>query len=270
MEKVKRINEIMHPIIRESLKLFDMENDFLEITSMADIPAGTGLGSSGSFTTALLKALHAHKKHFIHPKDLAEQACDIEINKLDEPVGKQDQYISAYGGIVCFEFSKSGSVNAYPLRLDKETLYDLEDNLLLFFTGFCRSASEILREQHHRSKKNDKEMFKNLHFIKELGIESKKALEKGNLTKFGKLMDVHWENKKKRSGRMSNPNINRWYEMAIKNGAVGGKLIGAGGGGFLMFYASDKTKLRHVMMKEGLEEVRFRFDFEGTKIIAQS
>ncbi|MFH1903650.1 MAG: galactokinase [Candidatus Omnitrophota bacterium] len=269
-ERVGQIDKVKHPIIRESLKLVDMGDDWLEITSMADIPAGTGLGSSGSFTTALLKTLHAYKHNLIHPGELAEQACDIEINRLKEPIGKQDQYIAAYGGITCFEFAKNDKVKAYPLKIDKETLYDLEDNLLLFFTGYCRSASEILKEQRQKSKKNDKDMLENLHFIKDLGIQSKKALEKGDLIKFGNLMNVHWEHKKKRSKEMSNPKIDQWYNLAVDNGAVGGKLIGAGGGGFLMFYATDKTKLRHAMIQAGLKEVRFRFDFEGTKLIVQS
>ncbi len=270
MEKIKNVDQIKHPIIREALKTLGIHNDYLEISSMADIPAGTGLGSSGSFTTALLKALHTYKRNLIHPKDLAEQACDIEINRLGEPIGKQDQYIAAYGGITCFEFSKAGKVKAYPLKIDKETLYDLEDNLLLFFTGFCRSASTILKVQHLKSKNNDKEMIENLHFIKDLGIQSKKALEKGELKRFGDLMNVHWEHKKKRSGQMSNPKIDKWYNLAMRNGAIGGKLIGAGGGGFLMFYADDKVKLRHALMGAGLEEVRFNFDFEGTKLIVQS
>ena len=172
MEKTQQINKIKHPIIRESLKLLGMDNNYLEIASMADIPAGTGLGSSGSFTTALLKALHAYNHNLIHPEELAQQACDIEINKLKEPIGEQDQYIAAYGGITCFEFKKNGKVKAYPLKIEKEVLYGLEDNLLLFFTGYTRSASNILKEQHHKSKANDKAMIDNLHFVKELGIET--------------------------------------------------------------------------------------------------
>jgi len=269
MEKVKKAEDIKHPIIREALKMLDIDCAYLEMSSMADIPAGTGLGSSGSFTTALLKALHAYKRNLIHPKELAQQACDIEINKLHEPIGKQDQYIAAYGGITVFEFTKK-SVKAYPLKIEKEILYDLEDNLLLFFTGYTRSASGILKEQHHKSKANDKSMIDNLHFVKELGYESKKALEKGNLKKFGELMNVHWEHKKKRSGAMSNEKINYWYDLALNNGALGGKLIGAGGGGFLMFYTSDHVQLRRAMASAGLEEVRFRFDFEGTKVMTQS
>jgi D-glycero-alpha-D-manno-heptose-7-phosphate kinase len=271
MESVKDIANIKHPIIKEALRLIsNTDTPTIEIVSFADIPAGTGLGSSGSFTTALLKALHTYKHNLIHPNELAEQACDIEINKLCEPIGKQDQYIAAFGGITCFEFKKNGRIKAYPLQIAKEVLYDLEDNLLLFFTGYTRSASGILKEQHHKSKANDKEMIENLHFVKDLGLQSKNALEKGDLKKFGELMNIHWEHKKKRSGAMSNEQINRWYDLALRNGALGGKLIGAGGGGFLMFYASDDVKLRRAMNNAGLEEVRFRFDFEGTKVIAQS
>jgi D-glycero-alpha-D-manno-heptose-7-phosphate kinase len=268
METVDTIKEIRHPIFRESLKMvYGGKNPHIEISSFADIPSGTGLGSSGTFTTALLKALHVHKRNLIHPRELAEQACDIEINKLGEPIGKQDQYISAYGGITCFEFGKDGYVNAYSLTIDKEILFDLEDNLLLFFTGYSRLASTILKEQNDKSIKNDKDMINNLHFVKEIGIQSKEALESGDLKRFGELMNVHWEHKKKRSQSISDGKIDDWYNAALKNGAIGGKLIGAGGGGFLMFYASDKAKLRHAMMKEGLEEIRFRFDFEGTKVL---
>ena len=269
MEKVTDVKDIKHPIIREALKLAGFSNDFLEIASMADIPAGTGLGSSGSFTTALLKALYSYKKQLIHPQQLAEQACDIEINKLKEPIGKQDQYIASYGGITCFDFNKDGSVKAYPLNISKEIQYDLEDNLLLFFTGYSRSASSILVEQKEKTEKKDSSMIDNLHYVKELGIQSKKALESGDLIKFGELMNVHWEHKKKRSGGMSNEQIEKWYQIALKNGAVGGKVIGAGGGGFLMFYAKDKVALRHAMYKEGLEEIRFRFDFDGTRVVIQ-
>jgi len=270
LEHVEQIHEVKHQIIRETLCLLNFKKPQIEITTLADIPAGTGLGSSGSFTTALLKALHAYKRNLIHPKELAEQACDIEINRLKEPIGKQDQYIAAYGGLTCFEFKKNGKVMAYPLQIAKEVLYDLEDNLLLFFTGYTRSASDILKDQHHKSRSNDTRMIDNLHFIKDLGIKSKKALEKGDLNRFGELMNIHWEYKKKRSNSMSNEKINQWYDLALKNGALGGKLIGAGGGGFLMFYSSDNAKLRHTMLRAGLEEVRFRFDFEGTKVIGQS
>jgi Predicted kinase related to galactokinase and mevalonate kinase len=270
MEKVSSVKEIEHPIIRESLRVVGFEDQNLEITSVADIPAGTGLGSSGSFTTALLKGLHTYNKNFIHPQDLAEQACYIEIERLGEPIGKQDQYIAAYGGLTCFQFNADNTVEAWPLKIDAETLYNLEDNLLLFFTGFSRSASSILKEQDSKSRANNDEMIKNLHFVKELGLQSKNALEAGDLPKFAQLMNIHWEHKKQRSGNMSNSQIDDWYGLAMKNGALGGKVIGAGGGGFLMFYSEDTVKLRHVMLQAGLREVRFRFDFEGTKVVTQS
>lgn len=270
LERVDSIDKVEHPIIREALKHVAVAAPHLEITSMADIPAGTGLGSSGSFTTALLKALHTLKKNLIHPKELAEEACHIELNLLQEPIGKQDQYIAAYGGITCFRFMPNEQVEAWPLKIDQETLYNLEDNLLLFFTGYSRSASNILKEQDVKSKEKNHDMISNLHFIKELGLKSKEALETGNLDEFATLMNVHWDHKKKRSGNMSNNKIDEWYDLARKNGALGGKMIGAGGGGFLMFYADDKVKLRHTMREVGLQEVRFRFDFAGTQVIAQS
>jgi len=270
MERVKAVDEVQHPIVREALRLTGIDVPQLEITSMADIPAGTGLGSSGSFTTALLKALHTYKKNLIHPEELAEQACHIEMDLLKEPIGKQDQYIAAYGGITCFRFLPNDQVEAWPLKIDTDTLYSLEDNLLLFFTGYTRSASAILKEQDEKSAQNDRTMNANLHFIKDLGRESKEALEAGDLTRFAELMNVHWEHKKQRSAQMSNDQINQWYELARRNGALGGKLIGAGGGGFLMFYAEDKVRLRRSMREAHLQEVRFRFDFEGTKVIAQS
>ncbi|MGO9019007.1 MAG: galactokinase [Syntrophobacteraceae bacterium] len=270
IERVKSIDDVQHPILRACLQLTGVGAPRLEITSMADIPAGTGLGSSGSFTTALLKALHSLKKNIVHPRELAEQACHVELDILGEPVGKQDQYIASYGGITCFRFLPDGHVDAWPLKIQQDTLYSLEDNLLLFFTGYARSASEILKEQDDKSKKSDKDMIENLHFVKELGEESRVALEEGDLHRFADLMNVHWEHKKKRSNSMSNGPINDWYELARANGAVGGKLVGAGGGGFLMFYVEDKVRLRKVMRAAGLEEVRFRIDFEGTKVVVQS
>lgn len=269
LEEAATIDEIKHPIIREALKLVDVRERNLEITSMADIPAGTGLGSSGSFTTALLKAFHALKKNLVHPAELAEQACCIELEKLGEPIGKQDQYISAYGGITCFQFRPDGRVEAAPLKISEETLFNLEDNLLLFFTDYSRAASAILKEQDDKSKQADNAMIENLHFVKELGKRSQQALEAGELEEFARLMDVHWQRKKERSQGMSNKDIDAWYDCAMANGALGGKLIGAGGGGFLMFYADDKVKLRHAMREKGLNEVRFRFDFEGTRVLNQ-
>lgn len=270
LEKVASIDEVEHPIIREALKYVGIKAPHLEITSMADIPSGTGLGSSGSFTTSLLKALHTLKNNLVHPQQLAEDACHIELDLLKEPIGKQDQYIAAYGGVTCFEFNTDGTVAAYPLKIDKETLYNLEDNLLLFFTGYSRSASSILKEQNDKTKNNNDDMISNLHFVKDLGIKSKQALEDGNLHAFAELMNVHWEHKKKRSNNMSNSNIDDWYKLALDNGAIGGKMIGAGGGGFLMFYAENKMQLRKAMRGIGLHEVRFRFDYMGTQVVTQS
>lgn len=268
-ERVQRIDEIQHPLIREACRLAGVNHGGVEIVSMADIPSGTGLGSSGSFTTALLKALHTHRRQLIHPRELAEQACHIEIDILKDPIGKQDQYIAAYGGVTCFHFARNGVVEAAPLNVSEEILNNLEDSLMLFFTGFSRSASSILKDQDERTKNTDREMIENLHFVKDLGYRSKSALESGDLERFGSLMHEHWMHKKRRSGGMSNPKIDEWYELAIRNGATGGKLIGAGGGGFLMFHAADKKRLRHAMLDAGLREVRFRFDFEGTKVITQ-
>ena len=268
-EEAKEVEEIRHPIIREALKLVGVTEKNLEITSMADIPAGTGLGSSGSFTTALLKALHTLRKNIVRPAEIAAQACQIEIEKLREPVGKQDQYIAAVGGVTSFHFLPGGSVEVLPVDLEEETLFNLQDNLLMFFTGYTRSASKILKEQDDKTKGLDQSMVDNLHFIKELGVHSKEALEAGNLPEFARLMDVHWQRKKERSGGMSNAQINAWYDYATDHGALGGKLIGAGGGGFLMFYSEETTRLRRAMREKGLREVRIRFDFEGTKIVAQ-
>jgi D-glycero-alpha-D-manno-heptose-7-phosphate kinase len=270
LERVATVDQLEHPIIREAMKAVGVGAPNLEITSMADIPGGTGLGSSGSFTTGLLKALHALKRNIVHPAELAEQACDIELNKLGEPIGKQDQYIAAIGGITAFTFHPDGRVEYRPCKISEETHFNLEDNLLLFFTGYSRSASAILKDQNDKSKSNDQAMLDNLHFTKELGYKSLESLESGDLEEFARLMDVHWQRKKARSSGMSNQHINEWYDHAMRNGALGGKLIGAGGGGFLMFYAGDKKRLRHAMREKGLTEVRFRFDFEGTKVVTQN
>ena len=270
LEHVEQIPDVKHPIIREALDMLGFRTPQVEITTLADIPAGTGLGSSGSFTTALLKALYTHRKRHLHQEELAELACHIEIDRLGEPIGKQDQYIAAMGGVTCFTFHKDDKVTAVPLGISMDTMFDLEDNLLLFFTGFSRSASGILKDQQVRSQDNDADMLNNLHYVKELGYRSKEALESKNTVLFGELMHEHWEHKKRRSGGMSNPKIDGWYELGMKNGAIGGKLVGAGGGGFLMFLARDRNKLRHTMAAAGLEEVRFRFDFEGAKVVMSS
>lgn len=267
LEMVEKAGDVLHPIIREALAALDLKTPQIEITTLADIPAGTGLGSSGSFGTALLRALHTHYRRRLSTGEMAELACHIEIDRLGEPVGKQDQYIAAYGGLTCFTFRADDTVAVEPLRISIEASRDLEDRLLLFFTGFSRSAGSILKDQNDRSRQNDQSMIDNLHYVKDLGLRSRAALEKGDLPGFGALMREHWEHKKRRSGGMSNPEIDAWYRLGVENGALGGKLVGAGGGGFLMFLAEDAIRLRKAMRGAGLEEVRFRFDYEGTKIV---
>ncbi len=268
MERVSSVEAIQHPIVREAFRMVGIHETNLEITSMADIPAGTGLGSSGSFTTALLKALHTYRKNIVHPSELAAEACKIEIDRLGEPIGKQDQYIAAYGGLTCFSFHPDDTVEAHPLKMDQEALHNLEDNLLIFFTGFTRSASDILRDQDSRSRGKDQSMIENLDFTKQIGRESKLALEAGDLHHFAELLHVHWEHKRQRSAGMSNSSIDECYEFARKNGALGGKLVGAGGGGFLMLYTEEKTRLRHALRSWGARELRWRFDFQGTAVLS--
>lgn len=265
-ERAKDASEIKHPIIREALIAHGVDPQ-LEIVSMADIPDGTGLGSSGAFSVALLKALTVYKRQPSIAEALAAEACDIEIRRMGQPIGKQDQYASAFGGITRFVFHKDDTVEVIPVKLASETLHRLEDSLLLFFTGYSRSAGSVLSDQKARSENMDKEMLDNLHFTKELGNSSRVALEKGDLDQFAELMHTHWENKRKRSSGMSKSAIDRAYEVARDNGALGGKLVGAGGGGFLMFFTKDNALLRTAMRKEGLQEVRFKFDFEGVKTV---
>ena len=266
LEHVEQIDEVRHPIIREAIKLLGVKAQ-VEITTLADIPAGTGLGSSGSFTTALLRALCAYERRHISTGELAELAAEIEIHKLGEPAGKQDPYAAAFGGLTAFTFYPDERVEARPLRMPGGTLFDLEDDLLLFFTGFSRRAGSILEDQKARTERNDDEMLAKMHFVKELGERSLAALEAGRTVEFGQLMHEHWEHKRRRTAGMSNPQIDEWYDLGRKNGAVGGKLVGAGGGGFLMFYAENHRRLRETMTRAGLEEVRFRFSFEGTKVL---
>lgn len=267
IERVARAEDVKHPIIREALLLTGVTEPNIEITSMADIPAGTGLGSSGSFTTCLLRVLQQYKRHFIHPRELAEMACHIELDRLKDPIGKQDQYIAAFGGVTVFDFNKDGSVSARPLAASEDVLAQLEDNLLLFSTGYYRTAGSILKEQDDKSRQKDAGMIANLHYVKELGLRILEHIEKGNLSKFGELMHEHWLHKKKRSASMSNPDIDKWYQIALENGALGGKVIGAGGGGFLLFYTEQIGRLRRAMREAGVPEVAFKFDYEGTKIV---
>ena len=271
MEIRDSVDEIEHRIFRESLRLVGIANR-IELHSTADVPANSGLGSSSTFTVALLNALHTYQGDYVSRKELAEEACHVEIDILGEPIGKQDQYMAAFGGITCLTFDKDGAVLVEPLRLTDEVLDQLESNLLFFFTGKERSASEILREQDEKSKKNDPAMDNNLHQVKDIGLKTRECLENGDVDMLGELLRTHWEIKKKRSQKMSDPFIDECYEVALKSGAIGGKLMGAGGGGFFMFYCKSdkKAKVSEALNKMGLRREKFNIDWEGAKILLNS
>ena len=267
-ETVETLNEVQHELVREAMRLTGVERG-LEIVAMADVPAGTGMGSSGSFLVALLRAFHAVRHEHVPPGQLAEEACRIEIEMVGSPVGKQDQYVAAFGGISCFEIARSGEVAVNRLPLNNHRLDELRGNLLLFYTGIQRRAMDILEDQKHDTTHSKEDVVESLHKTKALGLEIKAALEAGDFNRFGELMDVHWQNKKRRSTKISDPQIDRWYDLARDNGALGGKLIGAGGGGFLLFSCSNshKRQVREAMAEEGLREMPFDFDFEGAKVL---
>jgi D-glycero-alpha-D-manno-heptose-7-phosphate kinase len=268
LERVEQIGEIEHPIIRTALELHPI-GPSLEIVSVADIPAGTGLGSSGTFTVGLLRALHAYKREPVTSGDLAEEACHVEIDLLDRPAGKQDQYIAAFGGITCFEIEPDGRVHVSPLTITTATLHELEEHLLMFFTGYSRRAEELLDDQRRRTEAGDESMVEALRSVEELGKQIRVALESGDAHAFGSLMHEHWVRKRERSQGMSRPEIDEAYEAAIANGAVGGKLTGAGGGGFLVVYAHDPKAVRKKMAELGLPEVRFGFDHDGSTLLVR-
>jgi D-glycero-alpha-D-manno-heptose-7-phosphate kinase len=267
-ETVSDLDEIQHELVREALRLTGVDRG-VEIVSLADIPAGTGMGSSGSFLVALLRALHALKHEHVPPSQLAEEACRIEIEIVGTPAGKQDQYIAAFGGMTCFEIASDGRVLVAPLPLSAHHLDELRSSLLLFYTGIERRSPDILEDQKQDTTQAKEGVLDSLHRTKELGLEIKGSLEAGDLHRFGELLDVHWQNKKRRSAKITDPRIDRWYEVARDNGALGGKLMGAGGGGFFLFYCpnSHKRHLREVMASEGLREMPFDFDFEGAKVL---
>lgn len=266
IEDVKSIEEIEHPIIRESLRLTGITKS-VEISSMADIPAGTGLGSSGSFTVGLLKGLTTYANQIHTNFEIASRACTIEINTLKEPVGKQDQYIAAIGGLTAFEFRTDGTVFANSVRMDKISLKHLEENLLLFYTGIMRSASDELHALEKNVTTNNSVIRENLNEIKKNGFESLRLLELNKLDHFGKQLTKQWRLKLERSPSMLHKDLNEKIQFGIDAGALGGKLIGAGGGGFLMFYAEDKNRLRVAMNRIGLKEITFNFDYLGSRII---
>jgi len=268
MEIRDNVDDIKHRIFREALRLVDIEKG-IELHSVADVPANSGLGSSSSFTVALLNALHTYKREFVTQKQLAEEACHIEIDVLGEPIGKQDQYIAAFGGITGLTFKKNEEVLVEPIRISDEALEQLESNLVVFFTGKERSASEILSEQDEKSREDDPKVIQNLHQIKNIALETRRYLENGKIYMLGDLFHAHWEIKKGRSPKMSDPYIDECYEAARQNGALGGKIMGAGGGGFFVFYCnnSNRPRLSTAMRRMGLKPLRFHFDFEGAKIL---
>jgi len=266
-EITDRVEDIQQPIIREALKLLNV-NDYLEIVSIADVPGRSGLGGSSSYAVGVLNALHSFKRENVDAQTLAEEACQIEIDILKEPIGKQDQYVAAFGGINCYEIEKDGMVHVNQLAISPHSVAELEGNLLLFYTGIKRNASRILRRQKQDEEKGVKRIIETMHEIKKIGYKVRDSLANGDIRSFGELLDVHWRTKKSLSQQVSNDRIDQLYEIAKRNGAIGGKIMGAGGGGFFMFYSENgKERLRNAMAKEGLKEVRFRFDFDGSKIL---
>jgi D-glycero-alpha-D-manno-heptose-7-phosphate kinase len=261
-EEVDDPREIRHPILREAL-VRHWRGDPLEIASVADVPAGTGMGSSGAYAVCLLKALALARRTTLPPRELAEAACEIEIDVLGEPVGKQDQYVAAHGGVCAYTFNEDDSVAVEPLDLGAETLERMSRNLLLFYTGEARRATVLLADQKRRTQAREDEMLENLHRTKQMGHESRALLESGDLDRFAELMHEHWSNKRERSPGMANENIDRLYTLARRSGVVGGKLVGAGGGGFLLVYASRPDDTRQAMRAAGAKELRFELDFQG-------
>jgi len=267
-EQVTSPDEVQHDLVRPALKVLDLKGS-LEIASMADVPAGTGLGSSGTYLVALLTALYELKRERVPTQALAEMASHIEIELAGHPVGKHDHYLAAFGGITCMDIGTDGRVRVNPLDISITTVEEFRNNVLLFYTGITRPSRDILAEQKEDTQRRDSTVVDSLHRTKALGYRIKDALEQGDLERFGLLLDEHWENKKRRSGKISDPRIDRWYACAKENGALGGKIIGAGGGGFFMFYSpnSHKVRLRKALTAEGLREMPYDFDFEGAKVL---
>lgn len=266
-ELVEHVDEVEHTLAREALRAFSLSKG-LEVVSVADIPAGTGLGSSSCYLVGLLNALHALMQRPVAPQELAEEACNIELNTLKKPIGKQDQYMAAFGGLTSLTIHQDGGVLVKRLPVGPELVEELENNLLLFYTHGTRDATEILARQNGASNSGDKSVIANLKEIKDIGLEICDELVKGNLRRLGELMDVHWQAKKRLTHGITNPQIDAWYELARRNGAIGGKISGAGGGGFLMVYCEDgKSRLREAMRGAGLRELNFRFEFEGSKVV---
>jgi len=268
-ENVPDVDKVEHRIFREALKMTGVTKG-IEMTSVADVPANSGLGSSSTFTVALLNALHTYKRRFCTSEELAEQACHLEIERLGEPIGKQDQYIAAFGGVTAFTFDRDGKVHIEPVPVASEVLDDLQHNLCIIYSGVERAASVVLSEQGQRVRDLDQGTIERMHRIKALGHDVHRILTSGNIDAYGELLHEHWTNKRKLASKMTDSAIDEHYEAARKAGAIGGKLMGAGGGGFFMFYTRPHEKRRVIdaMAARGLRQLRFRFDFDGARIVA--
>jgi D-glycero-alpha-D-manno-heptose-7-phosphate kinase len=266
-EIVDTHQKLEHPIAREALGMLG-PFDNLELLSIADLPARTGLGSSGAFTVALLNVLHNWKGEHVPPNVLAEEACHIAIDLLHEPSGKQDEYSAAFGGINCYAVSMDGKVNVSPVRISRSTVSDFESEILLFYTGITRESRLILDSQNKAAMEGEKSTVAGLHRLKQIGVDSKNALEDGNLAEFGTLLREHWDTKKHMAPNASTPEIDAIYELALKNGATGGKIMGAGGGGFFMFHcSSNRAKLTEVLESHNLRRMNYRLEYEGSKTV---
>lgn len=267
-EQVKAVDQVQHELVRESLKMLNLGAS-IEIGSMADVPAGTGMGTSGSYLIALLLGLHSLKRDIVPTWQIAEEACHVEMDLVSHPVGKQDQYIAAFGGLTCFEIERDGRVHVSPLRVPSHTVEDLRANTLLFYTGVTRSSLDILEDQKQDTTTGKQNVVDSLHITRQIGYEIRDALESGDLVCYGELLHKHWLNKKRRSGKISDTSVDRWYDLARSNGALGGKVLGAGGGGFLMLFVTPEAKLRvrEAMSTDGLREMPFDFDLEGAKVL---
>lgn len=266
-ETVASPDEIQNELIREALKITGIDKA-IEITAMADVPDGTGLGSSGAFLVALLLALHTFKKEPVNPQMLAEEASTIEIDILGHPIGKHDQYIAAYGGITTLDISKDNAVVATPAGVSREIVREMENHLTLFYTGKMRRSNEVLKKQDDSTRLNDSQVIRSLHAIKRIGVEVKDVLEKERVDELGRLFDEHWRAKVKLSNAVADRDLIELYRMARANGAEGGKLVGAGGGFFAFFANGSKLKLRAALAAAGLKEMHFRLEAEGAKVVA--
>ena len=266
-ETVETVDELQHDIAREVLRYTGIENN-IEISSLADIPAGTGLGSSSCYAVGLLHAIHTLKRDAVTPARLAEEDYHIEAEILRRPIGKQDPYLAAFGGMTVLDIAQDGAVKVRAARVSRELADELNRNLLLFFTGTARSSDPILQEQEQGVREDRKQIVDSMHSIKELGHRILEAVEAGNPDAIGARFHEHWQYKKRISSQMTNPDFDRIYEIAMQSGALGGKISGAGGGGFFTFYVPDRQKEFRLKMRElNLKEMRYRFDLEGTRVL---